>query len=136
MMPSEGASRAIPGEPKPLRPGNGKTMIALTDPEGYRITLDIDTWETHIIVRHPEVRDYLDLLKKTVQEPELIQGSRRSTSTFYYYRMAGIKKWRRNDLYFAVVVHRDSEEKSGFVRTAHLVKQPHKDGDTIWLKRS
>jgi len=115
---------------------NGKELIVLDDPEGYHVTLNIDTWETHIVVRHPEVKPLLDVLKRTIEEPELIQRAGHGRNTFFYYRITGRRTLRRDDLYLSVVVERDNHEKSGVVKTAYLVRRPRKDGKIIWLKRT
>src|SRR5207248_11623311 len=69
--------------------GNIHELFRATDPHGFEITLHLDTWEKHILVGHPEMVGLLDLVKKTIVEPEVIQQSSRQATTHYYYRLAG-----------------------------------------------
>jgi len=116
--------------------GNGKSLFKVKDPEGYEISLDIDTWELHIIVRHPEMKNCLDLVKRTVESPEVVQQSPDARETCFYYRLSGKRLLRRTDLYVSVVVNRNNEEKTGLVRTAHLTRKIRQGGKTLWLKRT
>ena len=60
------ARSATPAKAK----ANGKTAIlTVTDPEGFEITVHLDTWENHIIAGHPEMKDCLDILSLTLTEP-------------------------------------------------------------------
>jgi hypothetical protein len=111
---------------------NGHTLICVTDPLGYTITLDMQTWEDHIVKRHSEMRQFEDLIALTAQKPQLIQRSQSGT-TCYYYRLTGRTFYRSNDLYLSLVVSRNEETKSGTIRTAHLVKQVRSEGETIWM---
>jgi len=126
----------LPVSPGPPRKGNGSTLICVKDPLGFTITLDVHKWETHIVPRHPELRTYLELVRSTLEAPELIQVSGGST-TAYYYRITGRGETRTKDLYVQVVVDRNNQTKSGAVKTAHLLKTIKSDESrTIWLKRN
>ncbi|HUY12972.1 MAG TPA: hypothetical protein VMX16_04970, partial [Terriglobia bacterium] len=121
---------------KPPKAGNGKGVLAEFDPQGFKICLHLDTWEKHIIIGHPEMRDKLDLIAKTICEPEIIQQSPSVPTTYFYYRMTGRTQYRRNDLYVIVVVHRDESTKTGFIKTAHLVDKLHRGENIVWFKRT
>lgn len=122
-----------PGGPKE---GNGSTLFCVSDPQGFAIALDVNKWETHIVVRHPELRPHLDGVRRTIEAPELIQVSEGS-ATAYYYRLTGRTEKRAGDLYIQVVVNRNEETKSGWVKTAHLLRTIKSDERrTVWLKRS
>jgi len=122
--------------PKPTekKGGNGKSLIRTVDPEGYEISLDLDTWE-HVITRHPEMAKYYDHLEHVLHEPELIQRSSKESETHYYYRLTGRAFYRFNDIYISAVVRRSEETKTGSVKTAHLIKELRKEGQTVWMKR-
>jgi hypothetical protein len=107
----------------------------VTDPQGYEIKLDLDRWEKHIIVGHPEIKNYLELIGTTLAEPEVIKHSPVQDETYFYYRMSGKMFHRKNDIYLSVIVQRSEETKKGFVKTAHLVKKMH-EGDVVWMKRN
>jgi len=119
-----------------VKPNGKGALLRVTDPQGFEIRLDLDTWEKHITVGHPEMKDYLELLSKTLSEPEVIQRSPLQPETHFYYRLTGRTFHKRNDIYLSAVVHRSEETKTGFVKTAHLVKKIRKEGETVWLKRN
>src|SRR5579864_7412304 len=101
-------------KPPAKKAANGKYLLHVADPEGYEISLDLETWE-HIIKRHPEMAKFYELLEKTLHEPELIQRSSKESETHYYYRLTGRSFYRFNDIYLGVVVRRDEEAKKGAV---------------------
>ncbi|HEV2197978.1 MAG TPA: hypothetical protein VGR55_20510 [Candidatus Acidoferrum sp.] len=115
---------------------NGKdALLRVKDPQEYEIKLDLETWEKHIVVGHPEMKNYLEKIGTTLAEPEVIIRSSAQDETHFYYRMSGKAFKRQDDLYLSVVVHRFEETKTGFVKTAHLVKKMQK-GDLVWMKRN
>jgi hypothetical protein len=120
----------------PQKGGNGHVAFTVEDPQGYQVVLDLNAWEKHIVANHPEMRDLLDLLASTIEQPELIQRSSVSIETHYYYRLTGRSVLRRDDIYVNAVVHRDENSRTGFVKTAFLVQRVRREGDCIWMKRS
>jgi hypothetical protein len=127
----------MPGEPitpsaTPKKKTNGHTIVCVTDPQGYTITLDMHTWEDHIGKRHPEMKQFTDLIATTAEKPQLIQRSTSGT-TCYYYRLTGRTFHKAADLYVSLVVDRNEVTKSGTIRTAHLVRQVRSEGETIWM---
>jgi hypothetical protein len=119
---------------KPIQKANGKDVL-IKDPLGYVVTLAVDIWEQHIVARHPEMRDLLDLVTNTISTPQIIQRDT-ECSTCYYYRLTGRSFYRHNDIYINVVVERDDETKTGTVTTAYLVKKIRNTGEAIWLQRN
>ena len=111
------------------------TVVFVTlDPEGYTITLSKERLD-HILYGHPEMGEIADKIQFTVMNPELIQRDRHVKETYYYYRLTGRSIFRRNDIYINVVVSRDEKAKTGFVKTAFLVKVLDKNGETVWMNR-
>ncbi|MEW5920662.1 MAG: hypothetical protein AB1796_06915 [Bacillota bacterium] len=49
-------------------------IFETTDVFGNRVSLDTNTWNKHIIVPtgHPEVKDNLTAIKKSIEEPEAV----------------------------------------------------------------
>ena len=116
---------------------NGPTIeVQVVDPQGFTIYLYRHTWERHILRNHPDMVELLDLVTKTLAEPEVIQQAPQEPTTHYYYRLAGRRLLRRDDLFVAVVVSRDAETRTGFVKTAHLVNQLRRSEDIVWFKRT
>jgi len=89
------------------------------------------------VKRHPEMKAYLEQVRSTIEQPQLIQGSARSpTTAYYYHRLAG-RGPKSTDYYVGVVVDRNEETHTGFVKTAHLLRNLRTDGGKIlWLKKS
>jgi hypothetical protein len=135
MAEMENPVPGLPVEPGTVpTKGNGSVLICTKDPQGFTITLDVHKWEDHIVKRHPEMKAYLEQVRITIEQPQLIQGSTRSTTTAYYYRLAG-RGPKSTDYYVGVVVDRNEETRTGFVKTAHLLRNLRTDGGKIlWLK--
>lgn len=115
--------------------GNGSALICTKDPQGFIVTLDVHRWEDHIIKRHPEMAAHLERVKSTIENPQMIQAGEGSTTTAYYYKLSGMAEKKSDDLYVLVVVGRNEEMKTGFVKTAHLLKNVKSDESRIvWLK--
>jgi hypothetical protein len=135
-MPQETPQREMPQPSVGKQGTNGKYLLRVKDPEGYEIGLELKTWDNHIVVQHPEMKRFFDLLEKTLSDPQLIQQSPKQNETFYYYRLTGRSFHRVNDIYLSAVVKRDEETKTGVVKTAHLLRELRKEGLTVWMKRN
>lgn len=110
------------------------TVIAkVTDPQGYVISLEQERWD-HIIEGHPEIIKLQDILINTMREPELILSDSQDPVIHFYYRLTGRSIFRRDDIYMSAVVERSEGNKVARVVTAHLVKQPKKNGGMVWFK--
>jgi len=115
---------------------NGSAMFCAVDPQGYTISLDVHRWDTHILVRHPEMNRYADLLRETVEQPNVIQQqSDGASGTYLYYRLSGRSFYASTDVYILLAVGRDEATKSGFVKTAYIVKKIG-EGKVIWARKS
>jgi hypothetical protein len=102
-------------------------LIKISDPEGFTVILDADTWENHIKLRHPEMVNLLGELQETIKQPISIHSEYRWPSTCHYYGKMG-------DLFLLVVVERNASELSGRVRTAHLLKKLRKGIYQTWQR--
>ena len=130
VVPPSGS--AAPSKAKP----NGKTvLLTVTDPEGYEITVDLDTWENHIVAGHPEMRECLEILSLTLTEPYVIYRSSKESETHYYYRLTGRSFKKVSDVYLNAVVQRHDETKKGSVKTAFLLKRLRREGQLVWMHR-
>ena len=74
-----------------------------------------------------------DILIATMGGPLLIKRDPEREEVFYYYRLTGRSVLRQNDIYMSAVVERSEGNMVGRVLTAHLVKQPRKDGEIVWF---
>ena len=57
----------------------------------------------HILAGHPEMAKFMDALKKTIEDPILIQKSAAGTAICYYYRLAGRRFYKHLDVFVSVV---------------------------------
>lgn len=94
----------------------------MTDPLGRTITLHARTWYGHIIKGHPEMRGLRDLAEATISNPEEIRFSHSDDDCRLYFGPG--PRQAVKIMVVADVVH-------GFVKTAHLVRQPT-GGDIEW----
>lgn len=113
----EPAGSKVPGLPQQPSVGNGHTLAKVTDPKGFVVVVDIETWE-HIQDRHPEIRS-LAAVKAVLAKPQLIRRYDHGGHIRLYYRLARRRLTRSDDLYVAVVVGED-DSMAGSVRTAYL----------------
>lgn len=123
-------------QPEAKKGTNGKHLLRVKDPQGYEITLELETWESHIVKQHPEVEKFFDLLGRTISEPQVIQQSCKESETLYYYRLTGRSFHRASDIYLGAVVKREEETKTGRIKTAFLIKELRKEGETVWINRN
>lgn len=135
-MAQSGPPPLEPSQPGSKKGTNGKYLFQATDPQGFEISLDVETWENHIMPRHPEVEKFFDLLARVISDPQLIRRSSNQGETYYYYRLTGRSFARAQDIYLSIVVRRDEEAKTGVVKTAHLLKEVHREANTVWMKRN
>jgi hypothetical protein len=133
---SQGTPPLESNQPETKKGTNGKHLLRVKDPQGYEITLELETWESHIVKQHPEIQKFFDLLSKTISEPQIIQQSVKQNETFYYYRLTGRSFHRATDIYLGAVVRREEETKTGHIKTAFLLKEVRKEGETVWIKRN
>jgi hypothetical protein len=132
-------TRPVPGvpRPEPARAGNGTSLLKVRDPLGNTIILDVETWEKHITLRHPEMKEYLESLKVTLEQPILIQRAPVGGSTCFYYRLTGRNFHKYKDVFIGVVVELPEGSQLGRVKTAHLLRQLRKqEGEILWLRNS
>jgi hypothetical protein len=86
----------------------------MTDPLGRSVVLHDRTWFAHIVVAHPDVAEYRDLVERTLSAPDEIRLSRAAEDCRLYFGMGP-----RPGVRMIVVV----DITRGLVKTAHLCKK-------------
>ena len=99
--------------------------MEFNDKFNRKITLSDERWK-HITETHPELIDKLDVLKKTLEEPELIKRSVYDEKVILIYKYY---EHIYNGKYMCVVVTLDN----GLVVTAYITDKIKK-GEIIWTK--
>jgi hypothetical protein len=101
-------------------------IFEVVDPRGYTIICTEENWKLHILDQHPFMVNYLDEIKKAIEEPFLgfIYGDAVNEKRQIYYGKAVDVR------YVKVVVEFDDEE--GTVITAYLTTGMKKGEKLIW----
>lgn len=106
---------------------NRMVLWTATDPRGLTVTLVEDVWQEHV-QKHPEIADYFDEIRLTVQEPDEIffdplSTARRRPGTaihLYYKRNLGREKYRNVLIVVVIKSVEESGGKQGYVESALL----------------
>ncbi|MCK5509920.1 hypothetical protein KAI65_00045 [Candidatus Parcubacteria bacterium] len=61
-----------------------KVLFSATDPLGNEIKLLKETFEKHIIVRHPEMKNHIQDIKQAVKHPLYIGSGAKSKNSIIY----------------------------------------------------
>lgn len=89
--------------------------IVKRTPRGFRVFLNKITWFDHICVSHPEVRNRLGDVLKTLDNPDETYAFRKNRYSFRYYLKRGT---------FIMVIYRVGHG-FGRVKTAYDVVNPY-----------
>lgn len=109
--------------------------FTVIDPQGYEITLESRAW-CHILSGHPEMARLSDLIRPTIEEPNVIQELEGRPGRFKYYKLTGRSFYTYQDVYLMAIVRRDVATMKGNVITAHIIKEISSQGRILWVKRS
>ena len=105
----------MPDEPKPL--------FEILTPLGFTVRTSAAYWQK-IILKHPDLAEYLELVKQALALPDEIHRSSRDAEVLLFY-LAGEHRW------VVAVARRANHE--GFLITAYQTGAI-KEGETIWHK--
>ncbi len=101
-------------------------VFEVTDSFGRQIICTEDRWKFHILSHHPEMGNYLEDVKRAIQNPDLpiSVDAERSDRNLYYGRQSGRPR------YVKVVVKIEGDQ--GSVVTAFLADSPKSGEMPIW----
>ena len=95
-------------------------MLSATDPEGRFVLLDQQTWDEHIVNRHPDVVP--DWIQETIEEPDFITRDtikrRKCFLKLCYYKQGILPRHYRRQ-YLKVVVQQQRRNSDHRVFTSH-----------------
>ena len=112
-------------------------LISTTDSDGVPVLLGETEWQMHILVRHPEVADFLDDIVQVVQHPNVRhQDSEDERVILYYGHIANARRLHSKLAYLLVVVKYVQApelafQKTGFVSSVYFLKDIKKRGESI-----
>ena len=92
------------------------------------VSLDEDRWR-HIL-EHPEMRNQLDRIKETVQNPDEVRESVHDSTVLLFYKF--YEETPVTEKYLLVVIKTLNRE--GFIVTAFFTDRVKKDG-AVWKKK-
>ena len=101
-------------------------LFEATDPEGRKVRLARERFENHIVAEHGELKNAVEKLKRTIENPDCIYVKGTSRRRLYY-RKSG-------RLYLLVVVRPEKTRNRGHVITAYRCKTISGGGELEWLK--
>jgi hypothetical protein len=65
-------------------------VFSTTDFYGNLVTLSEDTWNAHVIIEHPAMAGFENLVEKTIQGPDIIRLSTASETGVAFVSPAGV----------------------------------------------
>lgn len=97
---------------------------------GIPIRLTDERWH-HISTGHPEIADYFYEILESIENPDYIYQETNGA------RIA-VKNFQKIFPKFVVVIYKETDEKDGFIITAHFSKMEHKftKKKVIWKKQN
>ncbi len=101
-------------------------MIIIKSRQGGTIRLTTERW-THIVRRHPEMKEQKDRIIKTIANPDIIQQGD-------YGELLAIKFFESTPLTekYLVVIYKETSKEEGFVITAYFTRKPLERRSIIW----
>lgn len=106
------------------------------DYDGVEVVFERSVWHDkilHPVLGHPEVKDYLDAIRLSVQAPEAVFASLRDARAKLFYR-SGLTAGRFAGHWIVVAVKylREPEGLKGYVSTAFISRTLKKRGNKLW----
>ena len=109
-------------------------VIISTDTDGIPVLLGYKEWNEHILKRHPEMNNFLDEIKKAIENPDLCHSDPEDTRVKLHYREIHPEKRLHPKLAYLLVVIKyvnapeRQYQKTGFVSSAYFLKTPKSKG--------
>lgn len=109
-------------------------VIATTDIDEVSVFLGDKEWNKHILTRHPEIRNFLDEIKKAIEQPDLRHRDPENRRVRLHYRKISQEKRLHSKMAYLLVVIKyvnapeRQYQKTGFVSSAYFLKVPKSRG--------
>jgi hypothetical protein len=100
-------------------------LFDVISPVGFRIRTTRQYWHLIVSTKHPDMEGRLDLVKQSLEDPEIVVLSIADTTVYLFYRAFGPKRW--------VCSVAKRLNGTGFLVTAY-VTDSIKKGQEVWHK--
>jgi hypothetical protein len=104
---------------------SGDILFEAETPLGFSVRTTAGYWALITTVKHPVMRDKLEVVRQTLSDPDEIRVSKSDAQVYLFYREDGEKRW-----VCAVTKRLDSV---GFLITAYRTSAI-KGGEILWQK--
>lgn len=114
---------------------SGNYIISTTNKDGVRIVLETETYNNHILIRHPEMKDNISAIQDNIENPMYIVQSHKEPKNKLYITKS--TKATYPNLYLKTVVN-TINPRMGYIRTTHFEKDLDisKEGTIIYEKKN
>ncbi|MEL6262405.1 MAG: DUF4258 domain-containing protein [Cyanobacteria bacterium J06626_6] len=102
-------------------PSPEEILFTVKTPLGFSVRTTTDYWNLISTVKHPEMSDQLENVRRTLSDPDEVRASKGSSQVYLFYRKDGEKRWvcavtkRLTTQGFLVTAYRTSAIKKGKV---------------------
>ena len=120
-----------------LKDTTGKLILLTKDKDGVPVFLLRSVWYEHILIRHPEVDGYKDLILQAVENPDVRQIDPEDKRVRLCYKsIHESKRPFRKALFLRVVIKylypvERRGEKTGLVGSVYFVDHVKKGGEVV-----
>ena len=112
-------------------------VFETTDYEGTPVVLSTATWQVKAgngdPGAYPEIRNYQEDIRKTVEAPHLVFQSARDERSCIFYRLGvGRDEFAGNHLVVIVKYVHEANGRRGYIGTMYLSRSVYARGDQLW----
>jgi hypothetical protein len=112
-------------------------VFKTTDYEGTPVALSTVTWQVKAgnggPGAHPEIHNYQEDVRKTVEAPHLVFQSARDERSRIFYRLGvGRDKFAGKHLVVIVKYVNEAGGRRGYIGTMYLSRSVYARGDQVW----
>jgi hypothetical protein len=116
-------------------------IFQIPDYSGTVVALGEHEWTKKILssapTGHPEVRDYIEAIRQTLVDPDLVfESTRRSDARIFYRLNAGQAEYAGKHLVIVVKYVHEAEGLCGYVSTAYLARGVFSKGRLLWQRKN
>ena len=114
-------------------------IFATSDYQGTLVVLSHATWHAKAgnatPGRHPEIREYLEDIRSTIESPDLVfQSSRDERARLFYKLDVGWGDFQGKHLVVVVKYLEEAQGRRGYVGTLYLSRSIYARGVQVWSK--
>ncbi len=119
---------------------NDKWIFETVDYKGIPVVLSRETWHTKAGSdekgTHPEIRDYSEDVKTTVEAPDLVFRSTRDKRSCIFYKLRiGRGIFSGKHLVVVVKYVEETTGLKGYVSTMYISRNVYSKGDQSWPEK-